>query len=190
MGKDKDKAEQKDVAAAIAELPLDDLDTEADAAGAAAKPNPLKGKRMLVLGVVAFLLVLGVGLGAYFFFAKGKSVTQQPQTAIHDSSMPIVATYIDVDEFLVNLDSTAAQPHFLKMIVTLEVGSAQDADILKQNMPRIRDSFYIYLRELRVDDLRGAAGLYRLREELLLRLNMIRDPMSVLDVLFKEISIQ
>ena len=34
-------------------------------------------------------------------------------------------------------------------------------------MPRIVDNFQIYLRELRLEDLRGSAGIYRLREELL-----------------------
>ena len=45
-------------------------------------------------------------------------------------------------------------------------------------MPRIVDNFQVYLRELRIEDLQGAAGIYRLREELLLRVNAAVRPQS------------
>ena len=54
-------------------------------------------------------------------------------------------------------------------------------------MPRIVDKFQIYLRELRLEDLRGSAGIYRLREELLLRVG--RGAGHVKDVLFREMLI-
>jgi len=43
---------------------------------------------------------------------------------------------------------------------------------------------------LRVDDLRGSAGIYRLREELLARINIAVRPAKVKDVLFKEVLVQ
>ena len=39
-------------------------------------------------------------------------------------------------------------------------------------------------------DLRGSAGLYRLREELLVRVNKAAAPAKVSDVLFKEMLVQ
>ena len=45
-------------------------------------------------------------------------------------------------------------------------------------------------RHLRPEDLRGSAGLYRLREELLARVNTSAQPAKVNDVLFKEMLIQ
>ena len=47
-----------------------------------------------------------------------------------------------------------------------------------------------YLRELRLEDLQGAAGVYRLREELLVRVNQAVRPAKVNDVLFKDMLIQ
>ena len=52
------------------------------------------------------------------------------------------------------------------------------------------DNFQVYLRELRVEDLRGSAGIYRLREELLARVNSAVRPTKVKDVLFKEMLVQ
>jgi flagellar FliL protein len=57
-------------------------------------------------------------------------------------------------------------------------------------MPRIIDNFQVYLRELRIEDLRGSAGMYRLREELLLRVNASAAPARIVDVLFKEMLVQ
>ena len=43
-------------------------------------------------------------------------------------------------------------------------------------MPRVVDQFQAYLRELRVDDLKGSAGVLRLKEELLRRVNVAAAP--------------
>jgi flagellar FliL protein len=56
--------------------------------------------------------------------------------------------------------------------------------------PRVIDQFQTYLREMRVEDLRGSAGIYRLRQELLYRVNIAADPVKVKDVLFQEMLIQ
>ncbi len=52
------------------------------------------------------------------------------------------------------------------------------------------DNFQVYLRELRIEDLKGSAGMYRLREELLTRVNAAIAPAKVHDVLFKEMLVQ
>ena len=48
----------------------------------------------------------------------------------------------------------------------------------------------MYLRELRVDDLHGSAGIYRLKEELLRRVSVAAYPVLIRDVLFKEMLVQ
>ena len=45
-------------------------------------------------------------------------------------------------------------------------------------------------RELRIEDLRGSAGMYRLREELLQRVTEAAQPVRVRDVLFQEMLVQ
>jgi flagellar FliL protein len=50
--------------------------------------------------------------------------------------------------------------------------------------------FQTYLREMRPDELRGSAGSYRLREELLGRANVTLAPIKVTDVLFTQLLIQ
>jgi flagellar FliL protein len=76
------------------------------------------------------------------------------------------------------------------MSVTLELRNAEAAKTIDENKPRIMDVFNTYLRELRPSDLAGSAGIYRLREELMTRLNNTVEPELVKDILFSEIIVQ
>ena len=76
------------------------------------------------------------------------------------------------------------------MKVSLQLGNAEDQPRLERLLPRIIDYCQVYLRELRLDELRGSAGTARLREELLRRISAALAPVQVTDVLFSEIFIQ
>lgn len=99
-------------------------------------------------------------------------------------------SYYNLPEFLVNLNTGGKQTSFIKMKVTLEAPTDADIESIDSYMPRITDSFNTYMRELRSSDLAGSAGLYRLREELLLRVNKTIYPSKVNDILFRELIIQ
>ena len=89
-----------------------------------------------------------------------------------------------------NLESSDGQPRYLRLKVQLELDSESDVEAIEEVMPRVVDQFQTYLRELRVKDLRGSAGIYRLQVELLSRVNAAAYPTEVKDVLFQEILIQ
>jgi SpoVK/Ycf46/Vps4 family AAA+-type ATPase len=57
-------------------------------------------------------------------------------------------------------------------------------------MPRLMDSFTTFLRETRPEELRGSAGIHRLREELIARSNILLRPGAVTDILFVELVVQ
>lgn len=93
-------------------------------------------------------------------------------------------------DLVVNLNAPEGQMRFLQLGVQLELANAGDADKVKAVMPRVVDQFQTYLRELRVKDLRGSSGIYRLQMELLARVNQAATPVQVKDVLFDKILIQ
>lgn len=100
-------------------------------------------------------------------------------------------SYYNLPEFLVNLDTNSKQTSFIKMRVTLESPSdSNSAAAIDNRLPRIVDKFNETLRLLRISDISGSTGLYRLREELLLQVNKIINPSKVNDVLFQEIIVQ
>ncbi len=150
------------------------------------------GKRKVVIGAIAgvLLLTLGVG-GAYvmdvFELNNTTTVKRADGTVERVSTKPVV--FYDLPEMTVNL-STQGRTTYLKVRIALEVESAHMVSQVEPYLPRILDAFQIYLRELRPADLEGSAGLFRLKEQLLRRINSAIYPAKVEGVLFKEILIQ
>jgi len=153
----------------------------------------LNGKKLILFIVLPLLLLLG-GAGASYFLGLFDALLGIEATAEGDAAEEPVATgpsvYYELPEMLINLNSTGKKSNFLKITVSLELESADAVHEVEAVLPRVIDSFQVYLRELRIDDLRGSAGLYRLREELLLRVNAAVEPVRVRDVLFKEMLVQ
>ena len=74
--------------------------------------------------------------------------------------------------------------------MALEAEDQHAIAALEPVMPRVLDMFQLYLRELRSTDLDGSAGIFRLKEELLRRVNLEVHPHKISRVLFKEIIVQ
>lgn len=98
--------------------------------------------------------------------------------------------FMALPDLVVNLSATQGQPRYLKLKVQLELDDPADQAAVEAIAPRVIDHFQTYLRELRISDLRGSAGIYRLRQELLARVNDAAAPVVIKDVLFQEILIQ
>ncbi|NKB20110.1 MAG: flagellar basal body protein FliL [Alphaproteobacteria bacterium] len=163
-----------------------DIDDDIDA-----PKKGLTGKKIVLFIVLPILLLGGIGGGLMMTgmlgggdeeAAKAETKTAKPK--------PIQTVFFDLPEMLVNLNGTGRRQNFLKMQVSLELTDEAVIPELKKLSPRIVDNFQVYLRELRVEDLRGSAGVYRLREELVARVNVAVRPVEVKDVLFKEMLIQ
>jgi flagellar FliL protein len=100
------------------------------------------------------------------------------------------AVFYDLEEVLVNLNTGGRKSSFLKIRISLELEKETDIPRIKALMPRVIDNFQVYLREIRLEDLNGSAGIYRLREELLRRISAASAPAKIKDVLFKEMLVQ
>ncbi len=155
--------------------------------GEEGKPKKSK-KKIIILGVLALVVLIGGAAGAYFGGFLGGDVSHESAEA--GSKDASKAVFYTMPEFLVNLNATGKSTSFLKTTVILELNSQLDIVSVEANLPRLMDAFNTYLRELRSSDLAGSAGIQRLREELLLRCNKALAPTKVNDVLFKEIVVQ
>jgi flagellar FliL protein len=153
------------------------------------------GKLKLIIIIAAVLLIIAGGAAAAFFtglldplLGMDENAEQQSQGA--GASGTAQAVFFDLPEMLVNLNTGERKATFLKIRVSLELEKGQDIPRIQAIMPRIVDNFQVYLRELRLEDLKGSAGMYRLREELLTRVNAAAHPTKINDVLFKEMLVQ
>ncbi|MBX6323609.1 MAG: flagellar basal body-associated FliL family protein [Rhodospirillaceae bacterium] len=157
-----------------------------DVEGGAKKAGSSRRKLLLIAAPLA-LLVLG-GAGAYLTGMAG-ALLGGPAGGDSAAEEP-VGTFYDLPEMLVNLSTNGKKLGFLKLRVSLELADPAATEKIAAVLPRIVDSFQTYLRGLRMEDLNGSAGLYRLREELLLRVSAAVKPVEVKDVLFKEMLVQ
>lgn len=150
------------------------------------EPKRLSGKKIVLLGGGALLLLLLAGGGAFLLFGGEAEEAGETRAA----AKPVQLLFIDLPELVVNLNTGERQARYLRARISLELDNEKDRIEVEQKMPRVVDDFQVYLRELRAQDLNGSAGLYRLKEELLVRLNESVAPAQVQDVLFREMLVQ
>ena len=168
-----------------------------------------KKKLFLLVGLV--VLLGGGGAGGWFSGAipklLGRSATAaeaghgsehgapaatHAATDAHGKPVPAAGgpLFMELPDIVANLNAGPRRASFVKLKTRLELSRAEDQQAITAAMPRVLDLFQGYLRELRPEELRGSAGTYRLREELLARTNLAAPPARVTAVLFTEVLVQ
>jgi len=166
----------------------------------------ISGKKLVIAAVGLFVAILVV-VGAMTLFGG------DDEEAVEDAEMEAMAEdaakrreqieveqdktaeelqllFLELDEQLYNLNTSGQGTSFLKARITLEIDRESFRADIQAKMPRILDEFNVYMRELRPEDLDGASGIFRLKEELLMRINQAVAPSRVKDVLFQEFVVQ
>ncbi len=154
----------------------------AGGAKAKAKSKLNFGKKQIIM-LAAGAAVLGLCTGGYLYVSSMPA--KEPEVA---EKHP--AVFVDMPDMLVNLTAAADRPKYLKVKIALEVVDEKTAEQVKPLLPRVIDSFQTHLREMRPEDLDGSAGMYRLKEELLRRINQAVFAAKVDAILFKELLLQ
>ncbi|MDD3181997.1 MAG: flagellar basal body-associated FliL family protein [Alphaproteobacteria bacterium] len=212
-----EKADKADKSEEPAETPQEDGEEGQGEEGLNPPKKKLSPKLLIIIGVAVVLLLGGGGAGLYFSGILGGSHPKEGEGGVaaegagegahgegsqavrktEHGDVPAVEqdehaapTFYSLGDILVNLSGDGKRPNFLKIRASLELASEKDVPAIEALKPRIIDHFQVYLRELRIEDLRGSAGLYRLREELLLRVTEAVQPIRVRDVLFQEMLVQ
>jgi len=171
-----------------------------------APKKKLAGKTLVLFILLPVLLILGGGGAAsyFLFFNKpaakvadaGKAKKHREKKAGKDGAPDPVTEgdngvfYYALPEMLVNITSGDGRPVYLKLKLTLEAPNEDVVDAIEPELPHVMDEYQSFLRELRVDDLAGSAGAYRLRLELLRRANLAIAPAQVNAVLIEEMLVQ
>ncbi len=171
---------------------------------------PKKGKKGLIIIILLVLLLGGAGAGLYFSGilddlidappAETEDVAEDSEADSAEASeagtdakegetkAPMV--YHTMPDFVANLNPGSGSPSFIKARITVEAPSEETIIRFQAVEPKIRDVINTYIRELRPSDLKGSAGVYRLRDELLMRINKAIAPDKINNVLFEELLIQ
>lgn len=156
------------------------------------KKKRLSGRTLTLFIVLPLIAVIGIGIGAMKFLGGGEEKHAEDPMAEDMPRLqdPTEVVFKSLPEILVNIRTADNRTTFLSLKVSLELNKDQDEAILDAAMPRIEDKFQVYLRELRLEDLTGAAGTQRVKEELLRRVNIAANPVKVNAVLIREMVVQ
>lgn len=155
--------------------------------------------KLIIMIVLPVLLLAGGGAGAYFMgvFSNEEAVAEEVEGAeeievaeVVVPTMPDDVVFVDLPDLLLNLNVTGKRLRFLKVVTALEVINEDMAEIVRQMTPRILDNLHLYFRSVRPEELSGPDGIYRIKEDLLVRINDTIKPASIRDVLVKEMLVQ
>jgi flagellar FliL protein len=167
-------------------------------AGEGEAPAKKGGKKKLLLIAIPLVLIAVIA-GLWFSGILPPLVGMGPKPVAkveHPADQPAETaavkppSFVDVPELIANLNTLGKRQSFVKLKARIEVGKEADKEVVTAAMPRVLDMFQTYLREVRPEELRGSAGTWRLREELIARANIAVAPAHVTDVLFTEMLIQ
>jgi flagellar FliL protein len=129
----------------------------------------------------------GKAAGGHGEAAEGEGGDVGSLTVGHDGD----PSYYTMPKIIVNLASNDGdRPQLLELSLVLEASDPEQFEKVVPMMPRLKDTFQSFLRELRVEDLDGSAGSFRLRAELLKRFNLVMAPDKIDAVLIEGLLVQ
>lgn len=152
--------------------------------------------KLIIMIVLPVLLLVGGGAGAYFmgvFGGEEVAAEEMEEVDVAEVVTPVMpedVVFVDLPDLLLNLNVTGKRLRFLKVVTSLEVVNEEMAEIVRQMTPRILDNLHLYLRSVQPEELAGPDGVYRIKEDLIVRINDTIQPASIRDVLVKEMLVQ
>ena len=150
-----------------------------------------KIKKVLLIAIPIVITIIG---GLYFFFFVIKAPKEQQPTAEQSTEQKQQVllesnTYLDIDPITVGLTPSGNKREFLRMDLSLKLGSEQEGAAVLTKMPIIKDSLITFLRSLRSTDFNSSSSTIYLKEEISKRINKIIAPITIKEVLFQEITV-
>lgn len=146
-----------------------------------------KSKKPLLIGVALAVLLGGGG-----FFAVQSGLILGAETDAHEEEaheekkpegLPDIA-FVPIDPLIISLGPNAGSRH-LKFRAQLEVDSVNQSAV-ESVMPRVVDVLNGYLRAVDVKDLETPSALFKLRAQMLRRIQIVTGEGRVRDLLIME----
>jgi len=170
---------------------------KADPKAEAAAPAGGKNKLFMMIGAVVLVLGLG-GAGGWYFMHGSSEEASAPAKKEHASSSKKKKEehppeYLAVEPFTVNLQPENGD-QYLQVAFTLQVDGAEQAEIIKKNMAKVRSRVLLLLSGKKASEINTVEGKQQLAGEILAAVKTPfsehGDEQEISDVLFTEFIIQ
>lgn len=130
-------------------------------AGAAEAPAPASKKKLIIIIAAAAILLAGGG-GAAWFFTHQKS-DHKAEVKHEEPAHPPV--FVTLDTFTINLQADPEEK-FLQLELSLQVANVEEAELMKAQMPAVRNRLLMLLTSKKASDISTTEGKKLLSEEI------------------------
>ena len=163
---------------------------KADPKAAAAANAPAgSNKKKLVIIIAAVLAFAGAGGGAAWFFLHDSKPGDHAKE-VKKRGPPV---FVPLEAFTVNLQSEGPD-QFLQTTLTLQVQGSDQIEMIKQNMPKVRNRLLLLLSSKAASEISTIEGKQKLAAEIIAQVNLPFEDkgpeQEVSDVLFTSFIIQ
>lgn len=172
---------------------------KADPKAEAAAPAGGKNKLFMMIGAVVLVLGLGGGAGWYFMHGSSEEPAASAKKDHGDSGSKKKKKeehppeYLAVEPFTVNLQPENGD-QYLQVAFTLQVDGAEQAELIKKNMAKVRSRVLLLLSGKKASEINTVEGKQQLAGEILAAVKLPfaehGDEQEVSDVLFTSFIIQ
>ncbi|AVR98141.1 flagellar basal body-associated protein FliL [Pseudoduganella armeniaca] len=171
---------------------------KAEAKAEAAPAGGGSKKKLIIIIVAVLILAIGGGAGAYFMLKGHDDTSEHEEEPVKKKSKkkkkevgPPV--YVPVEPFTVNLQPEEGE-QYLQLAFTLQVGDAEQSEVIKNNMPKVRSRILLLLSSKKASEINTPEGKQALSKEILEQVNQPfedhGDEQEVSEVLFTSFIIQ
>lgn len=132
---------------------------------AAPAPAPAKSKKLIIIGAIVALLVIGMAAALLFLTNKGNVDPYSDETPASKKAV-FVPTFLPLENMVVNLADQGGD-RFAQIGITLELQDEATAALVKQYMPSIRNGILMLVSQRSADELLLREGKEKLAADIL-----------------------
>jgi flagellar FliL protein len=155
-------------------------------------------KFMLIMSLLVLLLLLAVGVGAYYIGTQigggsgeepANGQTKEKKSGFSFGFTEYLGPLVQLEDFVVNI-TDGEQTRYLKLGITLETDSKKVKDEIESRLPQIRDAIIFQVSGKTFDQVRDQQGKKQLQAELIQSLNELLNTGRINNVFFTEFVVQ
>jgi flagellar FliL protein len=135
-----------------------------------------KSKKWLIIGIVAFLVLVGGGAAAWFLMGQGQGNAHGKKQVTAKAKEPLAPPlYVAMDPpFVVNFDGEQLV-RFLQITVQVMTRDPATVEVLKVNDPVLRNDLLLLFANQKYDVVATRAGKEKLRSDALAAIRQVVD---------------
>jgi flagellar FliL protein len=152
-------------------------------------------KLIIILSIVAFFMVVGLGAGFFVMWSKITQLSAAPQEnsdvegAEEEDATAQLGPIMTLNPFVVNLADPGGN-RYLRMSLELELSEEPVRQEIMTRLPQVRNAMLMILPNKRFEDISSSDGKEELREEIITAMNDLLSKGEIRNIYYTEFVVQ